>query len=170
MGDRSDCDLKIWGIVDQNVLQEIKSVLLEYCGCHDSDFDEEFNFEVEIEAMNNGDMPTTLRDLLHDNAVNYSWHWKSGGDFHAGCLIHDAVFDETFECETLNGQIALTVEHIRNEKEISRVLRANEILDLSCVTPIATFSNSHEHVAALAASTAMAAYYQRSAPERTPEP
>lgn len=129
MGDRTHCTLTLSGIVLREQLDLICDAIEDEDGKHASDAMADLKEcgRLQFEEVNYAQMGASIRDVIIQSDLSYTWAWDSGGEYPEGVEIYDAKTKELSNFGTLEGKIALTVDHITDPEKIQRALDAHQV-------------------------------------------
>jgi len=102
-----------------------------------------------FEEVNYARLVDDVREILCEHGFSWDWSWCPGGGYGAGMELHNALSGETAEFATIDCEIVLTLDQIRD----ANVLAKAEKWGRFTLPPLQVLDNHHEVLAAVAKGT-----------------
>lgn len=115
MGDRTYCNLFIWGSTTPDLLERVYQEIQDE-GPEDWS-EQHFSFN----EMNYGIMPDGIKKALHKAGLSYIWDHDAGAEYGQGTEMRDAETDSSSELLRSADDLVVTVRESENPELMERI-------------------------------------------------
>lgn len=124
MGDRTNANLRLWGIVDDATADAVYDAISSETGFDEAAIKEAIERAKPGESLSfesiYPDDYQSFAQVLKDAKVSFRWKWEDGDGYAAGILLYDARTGKTYRYPLIDGAAVLRLGDIRKPGAIEK--------------------------------------------------